>query len=134
MTAWDDAPASGRRSGLTKTLLGIVGVAIFLTVVFFLARATGSGGGTSDGIILYWGQGCPHCEKVEEFLLKNKVDEKFSITRKEVYYQKGNAREMQKYAKQCGLKTDSISIPLLWTGETCLVGDVDIIKFFTEKL
>lgn len=134
MTAFDDALASGRRSGLTKTLLGVVGVSVFLVVVFFLARASGGRGSTSDGIILYWGQGCPHCEKVEEFLVQNKVDQKLSITRKEVYYQKGNAREMQKYAKQCGLKTDSISIPLLWTGKTCLVGDQDIIAFFQQKL
>jgi glutaredoxin len=134
MNAWDDAPASSRRSGLLKTSLGMVGVAVFLTVVFFVARASNGGSGLPDGLVLYWGEGCPHCEKVEEFLAQNKLDAKFPITRKEVYSQKGNAREMQKIAKSCGLPADSISIPFLWTGKECLIGDVDIIAFFQKQL
>lgn len=132
---WAHTDGSGRKREFPKALLGIAGVVVFLVAVFFLAHATSGGGGsTSDGLILYWGQGCPHCEKVEKFLIDNKVDEKVQITRKEVYYQKGNAREMAKYAKRCGLPTDNIAVPFLWTGQTCLIGDQDIIAFFQKQL
>lgn len=126
------SPSPGRSSRLVKPLLGGVGVIVFLAVVFFAARS--GGGGLPEGVVLYWGEGCPHCAKVDAFITENNVEQKVRFERKEVYTNRRNAREMGRAAKQCGLPTDNIGIPFLWTGTQCLTGDKDIIAFFQQQL
>ena len=87
-----------------------------------------------QGIILFVGDGCPHCAIVEEFLTQNKVNKKVDYTILEVYKNKSNAALMVKKATACGLSTDSLGVPFLWDGSNCLVGDVDINNFFQEKI
>jgi len=84
-------------------------------------------------IILFYGVGCTHCAKVEEFIKENKIEEKISFQKKEVYFNKKNANELAGKAKKCGLPTNEIGVPLLWDGSKCIVGDEDIINFFKEK-
>ena len=86
--------------------------------------------------ILFYGEGCPHCAIVDEFIKENKVDEKFSFERKEVYYNKKNSEELSEKAQKCGLPTASIGVPFLWDGSNskCLIGDKDIIDFFKQKI
>jgi glutaredoxin len=85
-------------------------------------------------IILYYGDGCPHCAIVEGYIKENKIQDKLSFIQKEVYYNQGNAKELEEKAKICGMPTDSIGVPFLWDGEKCLVGDADIINFFKQKI
>ncbi len=85
-------------------------------------------------IILFYGDGCPHCAIVEKYIKENKIQDKISFIQKEVYYNQNNARELEAKAKICGLPTDSIGVPFLWDGEKCLIGDQDIINFFKEKV
>lgn len=87
-------------------------------------------------IILYTGDGCPHCAKVDEFIKENQIDSKISFSQKEVYYNQFNAKDLQSKAKICRLPTDSIGVPFLWDKENakCFIGDVDIINFFKTKL
>ncbi|MDD5749342.1 MAG: hypothetical protein PHO91_00960 [Patescibacteria group bacterium] len=87
----------------------------------------------SDGIILFYGDGCPHCAIVEEYVNQNGVEAKVSFAKKEVYYNKHNADELVAKARACGMPTDSIGVPFLWDGSKCLVGDQDIIEFFKTK-
>lgn len=120
-----------RSGGVLGVVLGIVGVAALLAILFFLARATiGSGG----GITFFYGEGCPHCAIVEKFFEDNKVEQKVTFEKKEVYSNKKNQREMAAHAKTCGLPTDNIGIPFLWTGSGCVIGDTEIIDFFRKKL
>jgi len=84
-------------------------------------------------IILFYGDGCPHCAIVEEYIEKNRTKDKVSFAQKEVYYNQSNAKELEAKAKVCGLPTDSIGVPFLWDGEKCLIGDQDIINFFKQK-
>lgn len=88
----------------------------------------------ADDIILFYGEGCPHCTKVENYIEKNKVQDKISFTQKEVYYNKTNAEELHAKAAICGLSTDSIGVPFLWNGKNCLTGDKNIINFFEQKI
>lgn len=85
-------------------------------------------------IILFYGDGCPHCVIVEEYLEKNKVEEKIDFSRKEVYFNRANSKELEEKAGICGMPTDSIGVPFLWDGEKCLVGDADIVEFFKQKI
>jgi len=85
-------------------------------------------------IILFYGDGCPHCAIVEEYIKENNINDKISFAQKEVYYNQSNAKELEAKAKICGLPTDSIGVPFLWNGEKCLIGDQDIIEFFSQKI
>jgi len=87
----------------------------------------------SNQIILFYGDGCPHCAIVEKYIQENKVQDKIFFDQKEVYHDKNNAQELQAKAKICGLPTDSIGVPFLWDGEKCLIGDQDIVNFFKQK-
>ena len=88
----------------------------------------------TDKIILYYGDGCPHCALVEKFVAENSIETKVSFAKKEVYYNKQNASELAEKARTCGMPTDSIGVPFLWDGSKCLVGDQDIIEFFKSKI
>lgn len=84
-------------------------------------------------IILFYGQGCPHCAIVEDYIRENNIKNKVSFEEKEVYYNQNNANDLAQKAKACGIPTDSIGVPFLWDGEKCYVGDQEIIDFFNKK-
>lgn len=89
---------------------------------------------TADQVIFYYGIGCPHCEKVEEYIDQNNVHEKVSFESKEIYENQENAKELRRTAAKCDIAAENVGVPLLWTGEKCLIGDKDIIAFFEEKV
>lgn len=83
--------------------------------------------------ILYYGDTCPHCKEVEEWLKINKVEEKVKFSQKEVWNNRQNAAELAEVAKSCGLDTSSIGVPFLYAENKCLIGTPDIEKYFSEK-
>ena len=88
---------------------------------------------SASQIILFYGDGCPHCAIVENYIKESNIKEKLPFEEKEVYHNQKNANELTDKAKICGLPTDSIGVPFLWDGEKCLIGDQDIINFFKQK-
>lgn len=121
-----------------------ISAALFLIVlvfgIFILNKNKEPGTIVPDGdkpakskIVLFYGEGCPHCANVEKYLENNDVKNKISFANKEVYYNQKNANEMAAKAKICDMTTDSIGVPFLWDGEKCLIGDVEIINFFKTK-
>lgn len=89
----------------------------------------------NSGIILFYGDGCPHCKIVEEFIMQSQADKKIAIAQKEVYHNSDNSAELETKAEACGLATDSIGVPFLWDGEgKCYIGDQDIIEFLKRKI
>jgi len=115
-------------------------LSLFLVLSVFVLVGAGCASQPSSefiepqGIILFEGDGCPHCALVEEFLAQNKVKEKVDFTTLEVYKNKDNAALLVKKAKICNIPTTGMGVPFLWDGTTCLVGDVEINKFFQEKI
>jgi len=87
-----------------------------------------------NNVVLFYSDDCPHCKIIEEYIEENNVQEKVSFTRKEVYYNNLNLKELQMRAEDCGLSGDSIGIPFLWDGKNCLMGEQEIIKFFEQKM
>lgn len=82
----------------------------------------------SSKLILFYGQGCPHCANVEDYLKSNPP--KFNLEQKEVYYNQNNQKELISQAKSCGLPENQIGVPFLWTGKDCIIGDTPIINYF----
>lgn len=97
------------------------------------AKPQAPAGEVGAAMVLYYGDTCPHCKNVEEFVKENGIKEKLSFEEKEVYENQQNAVEMVKRAQDsCGLNSDTIGVPFFWTGEKCLMGDKDIIAFLKE--
>ena len=89
-------------------------------------------------ITLYYGDGCPHCAIVDSFLENNRIAEKITLAKKEVYHNQQNSLEMIEKGRTCGLvvagERANLGVPFLWTGEKCLLGDQGIIDFFRQEL
>lgn len=89
---------------------------------------------TDTPIVFYFGETCPHCKLVEEFIEKNDVKSKVKFSEKEVYHNKDNANEAVAKAALCGIDKKDLGVPFLWDGEKCYIGDEKIINFFKEKI
>ncbi|MFA6423734.1 MAG: hypothetical protein WCV83_00275 [Candidatus Magasanikbacteria bacterium] len=94
---------------------------------------------TASGIpkesILFFGDGCPHCKIVDDFVVTNKVHDKVQFTTKEVWNNQDNAILMTKIWKQCGLSTvDGMGVPFYWDGANCYNGQDEIINYFKTKI
>lgn len=79
----------------------------------------------------FWGNGCPHCAKVQEFIDSWNKKDTIKITKYEVWYNKDNAQIMQSRYDSCPKNSvgSSIAVPLLITPDgKCFMGDEPIIN------
>lgn len=86
----------------------------------------------TEKIILFYGEGCPHCKKVEEYLKTNPP--LFAFEQKEVYYNENNQKELAVVAGICKFNQNEVGVPFLWIpkNQKCIVGDEPIINYFKE--
>ena len=85
--------------------------------------------------IFYWGEGCPHCQDVKDWMAEQKVSEKMEVISKEVYNNQANSQELTARAKSCGLDTQRIGVPFLYTIDgDCIIGTPKIIEYLSEKI
>ena len=87
-----------------------------------------------DNIVLFYSSGCQHCIKVDNFIKDNKIEDKVKFTRLEVSNNSVNANILVDKAQICGLDNRQIGVPFLWDGKNCIIGGVDVIKFFQDKI
>jgi glutaredoxin len=84
-------------------------------------------------VILFVGDGCPHCKNVEDFIKNNNIESKLTISQKEVYYNQANQKQLADTVKNCpNIDTSQgIGVPLAFIKEsaTCLQGDTPIIDY-----
>ena len=120
---------------MNKQTISLILIAVVLIAgaYFWKVKDVYKTAASSNEIVLYYGDTCPHCKIVEEFLQTNKISEKVSFVQKEVYNNAANAKELAEKAKSCGLATDSIGVPFLWDGQKCYTGQTDVINFFKQK-
>lgn len=85
----------------------------------------------NNKLILYYGEGCPHCANVENYLKSNPL--KITLEQKEVYYNKTNQQDLLSKAKICNIPQNRIGVPFLWTGKDCILGDQPIINYFKNS-
>ena len=83
-----------------------------------------------EGIILFYGQGCPHCKNVDDFIAQNKIEDKVKFTRLEVWYNKDNQTILGEVALKCKITSSQVGVPFLYDGNgKCVDGDTDVINF-----
>jgi len=117
----------------------IIIVAIILAVaVFFLWYSSAAKAPVNpaipEEIVLFYGDGCPHCKIVDDFVLQNKVEEKLTFKHLEVWNNKENQILLGQIVEKCSIVADQVGVPFLYDGAgKCYMGDVDVINFFKEK-
>jgi len=86
-------------------------------------------------IILFYGSTCPHCKKVNEYIVANDLDKVVKLQHLEVYNNKANLELMKQKLDQCKnlSEDDKGGVPFMYTPETCLVGDQPIIDYLKAK-
>ncbi|MCX6825368.1 MAG: hypothetical protein NTY80_04080 [candidate division SR1 bacterium] len=108
----------------------ILGILVFLVGIVSVSFA--------QEYILFYGNGCTHCAKVEQYIKENKIAKKFDLTQKEVFFNKKNLNELNGYLEKHKLTYDTIGVPFLIinSGADCnyVNGDTNIIEYFSGKL
>lgn len=78
----------------------------------------------------YWGNGCPHCEVVAEFLDSWDKKDEVTINKFETWYNKENESRLQAVGAYCNIPSNQVGVPLLFTPDgQCLIGDTPIIDY-----
>jgi len=92
---------------------------------------------SNPDLVFYWGEGCPHCQKVEDYIKANNINQKLKITSKEVYQNQDNQKDLANTVSQyCpDLNQDGIGVPLAFdpSSKKCIQGDQPIIDFLSQK-
>ena len=86
-----------------------------------------------DDIVIYVGDGCPHCAKLEEHIEDNDYDEIFDIEFKEVYHDPANAKEMGEVADHFGIDLFDRGVPFTVTSTGYYIGDKPAEEFLDDK-
>ncbi|HQM16012.1 MAG TPA: hypothetical protein PLM16_02275 [Candidatus Woesebacteria bacterium] len=82
--------------------------------------------------ILFYGETCPHCHVVLEWIDSSQVEGKLTIIKKEVYSDTKNNEQMKLAVKSCNLT--SSGVPFLFTADKkCVVGSTPIIDYLTQE-
>lgn len=126
-----------------KVVLGFfVVIAVIIAILFFIStKQTKTYYECEENIllpktlVLYYGDTCPHCKIVDEFVEKNNISAKINITHKEVFRIENNAKELILVGNSCKLPKDYMgAVPLLYYKNKAYIGDVNIIQFFKDEL
>ncbi len=84
-----------------------------------------------SGYEYFWGDGCPHCAKVEAFLATWDKADKVKIDKFEVWKNPINAQKMAQRAATCNVSQSDLGVPFLFTPDgKCIIGDTPIIDYF----
>jgi hypothetical protein len=108
----------------------------FIAVLFYAGLHRSKPIARPDGnadIIYYYGQWDTHSANVEVFLKKNKIEDRIALTKKEVWTNKDNNDDMNTKALQCGLKSEQVGVPFIYSMQKCYVGDVAVIKLLKQE-
>jgi len=125
---------------MDKTAIVIVLIIIVLGVGFFVWQSKSASQNQiepsplPDGIVLFYGDGCSHCQEVEDFIAQNKIEDRVEITRMEVWYDKNNQATLAMVVKKCGINVNSVGVPFLYDGNgNCYMGEVDVPNFLKTQ-
>jgi glutaredoxin len=117
----------------TTTIIVVAAVLLVAALFYFAKRQANSEiNADTKNMVLFYSLSCPHCQNVEDYIASNGVKEKYDFAQLEISQNQKNSDALVKKARACGLDTQGLGVPFLWTGEKCLMGDTDIIEFFKK--
>ena len=119
---------------MSKQLLIIISVAVvaILALAGYLIWKDNQPQEPDNEIILFYRDGCPHCENVDNYIEENNIEEKITFSRKDAQQNSGLFRQK---AKICNIPESRLGVPFLWNGPdtACFMGADQIINFFESK-
>ena len=122
---------------LDKKIIAIlVGVLVLAVGFVYFGLKDGELPATDDpaAIVYYWGDGCPHCKVVDDFIEANNIADKVFFEKKEVWSNKANTNEMSRRAQACNIEPEGMGVPFVYGGDgKCYVGEPEVINFFKAK-
>lgn len=120
---------------LKKALIygSLIVVSLLLAFRFFFGDVSNYLHG-NKGMVLFVSHYCPHCYEVKSFINKNSIYKQLPLSIKDISNQANLDEFISISRRHCQQKADNLSIPLLWTGEACYIGDETIIHFFKQVL
>lgn len=122
-----------------KKLLPLILILLAVAAYFFFnsQKSSQSFSDSEAQLIFFWGNGCPHCENVKEYIKQNNLDSKVKIAYKEVYYNQDNQKLLETTVQKCPEidTSQGIGVPLAFDTQNskCLYGDTPIIEWLKTK-
>ncbi len=113
-------------------LILLIPALIIISSIFFPVLAATNNTTNDNKAILFYGDGCPHCQKVESFIEKHNLKNK--IIQKEVYHNPTNANEFNKICEKNNINLMDRGVPFLSIEDKCFIGDQQIINYFKNNL
>ena len=125
-----------------KIVTGFFAISILIiAILFFISISEDNKDKDNDnlnlpaGNVLYYGETCPHCKIVDEFILTNNISSKISFEKKEVFENLNNGPELLRVGKFCKLSSENLgAVPLFYSDEKCYIGSDEVMNFFKSKL
>ena len=122
--------SKNKRQPLIISLIIVAIVAVILIWGQVAAKINAS----KPNMIFFYGDTCPHCKKVEDYMAQNNIRARLKFQELEVYHNQDNVQLLSDKAQQCGLDTSQgIGVPFFWDGQKCILGDEDIINYLKTK-
>lgn len=113
----------------SKNIWIIIGVIAGLVLLASMGKWT-----NKPKMIYFYGETCPHCHDVLEYISENDIRNKLSFQELETYNNVNNARLLNTKAKICKLDTfQGVPVPFFFDGENCHIGSDKIIEFFESQ-
>lgn len=116
-----------------KTIFILLGTLLFVGALVVWGMQEETPTDDPNALVYYYGEGCPHCKTVQEFLDKNDIPAKVSFEKKEVWSNTRNSAEMARRAKACGIQPTGMGVPFVYADGQCYMGAPDVIEFFSQK-
>jgi cytochrome c biogenesis protein CcdA/glutaredoxin len=93
-------------------------------------------GDTSNKTCIYffYGDGCPHCARVEPFIDEMVQKYNLSIYSYEIYNNRSNVLIMHQYYDKYNVSIDQRYIPVIFIGDTYYIGDEPILQNLENKI
>ncbi|HBP51273.1 MAG: hypothetical protein US68_C0002G0004 [Candidatus Shapirobacteria bacterium GW2011_GWE1_38_10] len=123
-----------------KKILPLILILVTIGAYFFFnsqKTVTQNFSDSEADLILFWGEGCPHCENVKNHIKDNGFDSRLKISLKEVYLNKNNQKLLEETVLKCPeIDTSAgIGVPLGFDPKNskCFYGDTPIIEWLNTK-
>ncbi len=108
---------------------------LIITLLLFMAFAAIAYAKPVD-VYFFYGDGCPHCAKVEPYIAELKNNPNVNVVSYEIYNNKDNAKLLTEYFNNYTVPARDQGIPAVFIGNSYLVGDkpiIDNLNMMVEK-
>ncbi|MGC8924018.1 MAG: cytochrome c biogenesis protein CcdA [Candidatus Micrarchaeia archaeon] len=111
-------------------------ISIMLLFIFsFASQVWAADAGNKTCAYFFYGDGCPHCAKVEPFI--NGIEAKYpnlEVHRFEIYNNRPNMVLFNKFAYSYGIPESETGVPTIFIGNTYLAGDGPIAEKLEHEI